>query len=530
MAMLDLLISGGTVYDGSGAPGRRADVGVRGDTIVAVGDLTGREAVRTLDAAGLAVAPGFIDLHTHSDLAPFFMPDLAPKLRQGVTTDVIGLDGMAAAPIRPEHVPAWRRQFGALAGDPDVAWDWRTVGEYLDQLQAARPAINLALSAPHGSIRLYVVGPDERPATPNELRAMQALTRECLEAGCFGLSGGLIYPPGCYADTAELIEVCRVVAEFGGHFAVHVRSEGTRIEESYAEIVRVGRASGARIHFSHCKVIGARNRHKVPRILELMERATADGVPVTFEQYPYNAGSTMLSAVLPPWAHSGGTEALLARLRDPAQRERMRREIADPDAPFENMVDHAGWDRIYVSSVVSEANAGAVGRTIGALAAERRVDPLDYVADLLLAEEGRVGMVLFTMDEAQIAEIMRSPFHLVGSDGLLGGSPHPRVYGTFPRVLGRYVREQGVLPLETAINHMTGASAASLGLRDRGLIREGLRADLVVFDPATVLDTATYEQPRQYPVGIPHVVVNGRLAVENGELTGERAGTALRAR
>lgn len=534
--MLDILITGGKILDGSGNPWYYGDVGIKGDRIVAAGRLpaqgaaaaTGAAAAAVIDAAGLVVAPGFIDMHSHSDLAFLRHPLVEPKVRQGITTEVVGQDGLGAAPMAAEHVTRWRRHLSGLNGDPGLAWDWRGMGDYLDALGRAGVGHNVAAYAPHGNIRLVVMGPDDRPATPAELTRLAALTRECLQEGAFALSTGLIYPPCCYAGAEELAELARAVAAEGGFFVAHQRNEGFRVLESTAEMIGVGRAGGCPVHFSHLKAAGRANWHKVPAMFEALEAARAEGIDVTFDQYPYTAGSTMLSSLLPPQAHAGGTDRLLERLADTAQRRTMRRAMQDPQAGWESMTRNTPWDSILVSSVESAANAGLVGKSIAEIASLRGTDPYAVVFDLIAEEHNAVGMVTFMMSEENVREIMRHPCQMVCTDGLLGGRPHPRVYGSFPRVLGRYVREEKVLSLAEAVRKMTSFPARRLGLAGRGMLREGYYADVTVFDPETVIDRATYTEPHQFPAGIVHVIVNGVPAVSDGRTTGRIAGRVLR--
>ncbi|MDP2872915.1 MAG: D-aminoacylase [Bacillota bacterium] len=528
--MFDILITGGKVLDGAGNPWRHGDVAIKGDRIAAIGNLAGQGAAAPLviDAAGLAVTPGFIDMHSHSDMAFLVNPIVEPKIRQGITTEVVGQDGIAAAPMAAEHTARWRRHLSGLNGDPDLPWDWRSMGDYLDALERAGVGHNVASYAPHGNIRLVVMGPDDRPPTGDEMVRLVALTRESLQQGAFALSTGLIYPPCCYADAAELAALAAAVAAEGSFFVSHQRNEGFRVLESMTEMLDAGRAGGCPIHFSHFKAAGKANWHKLPAMFEMLEQARGQGLDVTYDQYPYTAGSTMLSSLLPPAAHAGGTDRLLVRLADPAQREAMRHAMQDPQAGWESMTRNATWDQILVSSVASETNAAVVGKTVAAIAVMRGADPYETVFDLILEEKNAVGMVSFLMSEESVRDVMRHPYQMVCTDGLLGGTPHPRVYGSFPRVLGRYVREEKVLDLAGAVRKMTSFPAQRLGLAKRGLLREGYFADVTVFNPDTVIDRATYAEPRQFPVGIEHVIVNGVPVVSAGRTTGRVAGKVLR--
>jgi N-acyl-D-amino-acid deacylase len=386
----------------------------------------------------------------------------------------------------------------------------------------------VATYAPHGNIRLVIMGPDDRLATDDELRQLQAAVLQAHDERAFALSTGLIYPPCCYSDDRELAALAQATAQAGGFFVSHQRNEGFRVIESMTEMLDAGKGSGCPIHFSHFKAAGKANFHKLPEMFALLERSRAAGIDVSFDQYPYTAGSTMLSSLLPPSAHAGGTDMLLKRLESPAEREAMIKGMLDPQGGWESMSRNTTWDLIMVSSVMSAKNAGLVGKSLEAIAQLRGVDPYTALFDVVLEEENAVGMVSFSQSEENVRAIMQHPYHMFCTDGLLGGSPHPRVYGSFPRVLGRYVRDEQVLGLADAIRRMTGFPAQRLGLKQRGLLREGFYADVTVFDPETVIDRATYDNPRQFPVGIKHVLVNGRQVIANEQTTGAVAGRVLR--
>jgi len=524
---------GGTVIDGTGKTRTKADLGIQGDRIVRVGRIGKGEATREIRAAGMVVAPGFIDTHSHSDLMALVEPELLPKLMQGITTELLGQDGIGAAPILPEYVNRWRRYLAGLSGDPPLLWDWQSLGEYAERLASVDPGPNLALLAPQGNIRMVVMGLDNIPAESDQIKAMEDQVRKAMEEGAAGISLGLVYMPGIFSRRDELIRLLHVCGRMNGFFVVHIRSGGDRLIESIEEVASMAKEAEIPLHISHFKAAGKRNWPKMEEALEAVDRAHREGLDITFDLYPYTAGSTMFLAILPPWALEGGVEKTLRRLKDPSWRLRIKEQFIAPPLPapegssWDNYVNYAGWENIIISSVESRKNQSWVGRSVAEIAGQAKKDPAEMAFDILLEEEGRVGMILFSMDEEKMVMGLRHPLGMICTDGLLGGKPHPRVYGTFPRVLGRYVRERKDMTMEEAIRKMTSLPARRLGLKDRGVLAEGKAADLVIFDPETVMDRATYEDPRQYPVGIHYVIVNGVLSVEKGRFTGKKAGRVL---
>lgn len=517
-----VLLKSARIFDGAGGPWFKADLAVEGDQIAAVGALGNARARLEIDCAGAALAPGFIDAHSHSDLVAFEARSSAPKLMQGVTSELLGQDGIAAAPIRPEHKADWRRHLSGLLGNPKLDWPWSTFDEYLSALEAASPGTNLACLVPHGNLRLWVMGMEDRKASPSELKEMVSLLRECMEAGAVGFSTGLIYPPCSYADEDEMVALCAELVDYGGFIVVHMRSEDARVFEALGEMLRVSERSGAPLHISHLKVAGRPQFGRAGELLGAIERARERGVEVTFDQYPYTAGSTMLFAILPEWLQEGGPDAMLGRLGDAGVRERIMAELAKRGSGTAAITD------IRVAGVGSEKNRHLEGKNLLEVAEALGKPLIDAVCELLIEEDLNVSMILFIADEGDVQTILRHPLQIACTDGLLGGKPHPRLYGTFPRILGHYCRELGVLPLPEAIRKMTSAPAARLGLRDRGILRPGMKADLVVFDADRVIDRSTYDDPRRHPEGILHVFVNGRHAVRNGELLEAGAGRVLR--
>ncbi len=529
--MYDLLIRNGTIVDGTGNPPYRADLAVAGGRIAGIGRLGEAEAAEVIDAAGLAVAPGFIDMHTHDDVLVIAEPLVEAKTRQGVTTTVTGNCGLGPAPYRGD--PGWRSYLTGVLGEGPADWDWLSFDDYLARIQAAGPALNVAPLLTYGAVRTAVMGMDNRSASYVEQATMRNLVREAMVEGAFGMSVGLVYIPGAFATAGELVDLYKAVGEAGRMMDIHLRSQGNQLLESAQEAIEIAARAGVALHISHLCALGRPNWSKRPRLLEMIEAARARGMDITFDQHPYSAASTLLNQVLPPWANAGGAAAITARLRDPASRQRIRDEVLGLREPedargWERRAMFMDWDDIMVAGSRTE---GVAGKTAAEIGAEWGMEPVDAVLELLARDGGEVSAVYMGLySEEDIATIMHHPLHMVGSDGVItSGQPHPRLYGSFPRVLGKYCREEKVLDLPTAVQHMTAAPARRLGLTDRGLLREGLAADIVVFDPATVIDTATYRQPRQFPVGIPHVIVNGVTVVRDGEMTGQRPGRVLRA-
>ncbi|MEK6619835.1 MAG: D-aminoacylase [Chloroflexota bacterium] len=518
--MTSLIVRGGTLVDGTGAPRRRADVAMDDGRIAAIGsDLA--SADRVVDATGRVVCPGFIDIHSHSDEAMFVNSALESAVHQGVTTVVCGNCGGASAPVVGPAAEELDRELGRLG----IEREWTSFGEYARAVERNGISINACSFVGHGTLRMCVMDAEARPPSAGELAAMRALLAAALGEGAIGLSTGLIYPPSAYGTTDEIAALARVVREHGGLYASHIRNEGDRLLEAVEENLEIARRSGVRLELSHHKASGRANWGKVEASTALVERAQASGIDVTADQYPYTASSTGLAVTIPTWAHEGGSLAMCERLRDPAVRRRIRGEYVETGR---------NWEAIVIARARHHAEYG--GRSVADLAREAGKDPLEWTCDVLIEHDGAVDIVHHGMSEEDVRYVMRKPWICVGSDSranapygpLSFGKPHPRSYGTFPRILGRYVREEAVIGLEDAVRKMTSLAATRVALRDRGVVREGAWADLVVFDPDRVVDTATYEDPHRYPEGIDHVIVNGRLALEGGETTPERAGRFLR--
>lgn len=526
---MKLLIKNGLIVDGTGNKGFSGSVAIENGVIAVIGNISAEGFDRVIDAAGKVIVPGFIDTHSHSDLELFIDPYVGPKVHQGVTTELLGQDGISLAPLPEKYINPWRKNLAGLEGDSDeIDWTYKTVDGYLTMMEKAGVGLNEAYLVPHGNVRMEVVGLDNVIATDEQLSKMCDVLRRELEAGAYGLSTGLIYMPCAYSDTRELVELCKVVAEYDGVFVIHQRSEADTILDSMKEVIEIGRKSGVKVHFSHFKVCGRKNWDKIDQVIELLEQAKAEGIRVSFDQYPYVAGSTMLGVILPPWVHDGGTDKLIKRLEDPELRKKMICDIENGIPGWDNFIDFAGLDQIYVTSVKTKANEDLVGKSLIEIGKLRGKDPYEATFDVLHDEENAVGMVDFYGKEEHIIAFMKRPEQNVCTDGLLGGKPHPRVYGAFPRVLGKYVREEKALTIEEAIHKMTGKPAEVFGFKGRGVLAVGNFADIVVFDPETVIDKGTFVNPTQYAEGIQYVLINGQIVLDQGTHIKTKAGKVLR--
>ena len=530
MITRDILIAGGLVIDGSGRPGEIADVLVRNGRIAALGaSLPGTTAAKVIDAAGLAVAPGFIDIKTHSDFTLPINPKAESKVRQGVTTEIIGHCGFSTAPVLPGRLELIRDYLSASA--PWLPFREMRFPEYLDSFPAT--AVNAGMLVGHHTLRLNVMGMAARAPSPAELAEMTALLEEALAAGALGLSTGLFTPPSSYAGRDEIIALASVLKRHNALYFTHLRDESNKVIAAVEEAIDVARTSGVHVQIVHLKCSGIDNWGKAARILAMIEAAQSDGVAIDCDAYPYAAGSNPLKNLLPQWVQSGGMEAMLARLALPETRMQVRAEIGRDG--LNNWGRIPSWDCVQIS--ISPHLPEHAGETFGALAATRGADPIDVVCDYLIADQGATRVLITSIAEDDIREIVRSPLALVGSDGncvadygvVSQGMPHPRFYGTFPRIIGHYVHHEHLLPLEAAVRKMTGATAAALRIDDRGLLKQGYRADIAIFDPADFHDRATYAEPHQYPSGArTTVLVNGEIVVENARHTGALPGSVLR--
>ncbi|WP_019856039.1 N-acyl-D-amino-acid deacylase family protein [Actinopolyspora mortivallis] len=528
---MDIALRAARVVDGTGAAEYRADVGVAEGRVVAVTDPATLSARRTVDAADLVLAPGFVDMHAHSDLRLLTEPDHLAKVSQGVTLEVLGQDGLSYAPVDERTLAELRTRIAGWNDDPpDFDWTWRDVAGYLDRLDEG-VAVNAAYLVPHGTLRMLCMGDENRAPSRDELEEMRRILDRCLRQGAFGMSSGLTYTPGMFADRDELAALCAVVAAHGGFHSPHHRSYGAGALEAYAEMVEISRRTGCPLHLAHATMNFGVNAGRAGELLSLLDEALETGVDLTLDSYPYLPGCTALHALLPSWAAEGGVEATLERLRDPEQRARIRRvmEVEGSDGCHGVPVD---WDLIEINGVRDgERNGHLLGRTVAEAARQAGRRPTELYFDVLLSERLGSSCLMHVGHEDNVRAIMRHRAHTAGSDGLLvGDRPHPRAWGTFPRYLARYVRELGVLGLEECVHHMTARAADRLGLGDRGRIREGAVADLVLFDPEEVADTATFDEPRRQAAGIPYVLVNGVPVIDEGERTDALPGHALRHR
>jgi N-acyl-D-amino-acid deacylase len=526
-----LLVRGGTVIDGSGAPGRAADVAVEGERIAAVAPGLSGAAERVVDAAGQMVTPGFIDMHSHSDLFYFGCPSAESKIRQGVTTEVVGMCSFSQAPLRPDQRDIVRGWAGGIGASLDLRWE--TFAQYLDALRAMRPSVNVAHLVGHGALRIAGMGFEARPAGPDDLKAMQRLLGEAMDAGAFGFSTGLVYAPSAYSNTEELIALAKSIASRGGYYFSHIRGESSMLLDSIGEAIRIGEEAGVGVQISHVKASGRENWPKIDAALRLFETARARGVDVLGDVYPYNAGSTKLDNMMPAWAHDGGIARLLERLADRATRRRIVEEcLIDGERWGTVSQGGIGFDQVFIATC---RRRELEGLNLAQIARQSGQPPAEVLMNLLLEERCTVGMVSFSQSIDNVAKVLAHPALMIGSDSIplyegdgdRPGKPHPRTYGTFPRVLGEYARERNLFSLETAVHKMTGMAAARIGLRERGLVQPGYFADLTVLDPATVKDESTYAEPHRYPTGIPYVLVNGAVVVDDGRMGVARPGRIL---
>ena len=529
-ASFDVIIKGGTVYDGTGAAPRRVDVGIKGDRIAAIGNLKSATAATVIDATGLAVAPGFINMLSHSESSLITDGRSQGELRQGVTTQIFGEGSMG--PLSDEM----KRRRVSGQGDLRFEVPWTTLSEYLIYLEKHGISQNAASFVSATTIRENVIGLEDKPPTPEQLDRMRELVRREMETGALGVTTALIYPPAFYAKTEELIELCKVAAKYKGKYIAHIRSEGNQLIEAVEETLRISREAGLPAEIYHLKTSGESNWNKMDKVIAMVNDARRKGMKITADMYMYTAGATGLDAAMPPWVFDGGRAAADKRLEDPGTRRKIAAAISTPSNDWENLYMLAGSpDRILLVGFRSDALKPLTGKTLAEVAKMRGKDPIETIMDLVYEDHSRVGTVYFMMSEDNIKKQLRQPWVSLGSDAasmapegaFLRSSTHPRAYGNFARLLGKYVREEKVITLREAIRRLSGLPATNLGLYHRGFLKQGMFADVVVFDPATIADRATFENPHQYSVGVKHVFVNGAQVLKDGEHTNAKPGRAL---
>jgi N-acyl-D-amino-acid deacylase len=528
----DVIIRNGTVYDGTGGPGRRVAVGVRGDRIAAIGDLEAATAPLVVEANGLAVAPGFINMLSWSTESLLVDGRSQGEIRQGVTTQIFG-EGSSMGPL----TDAMKKRMIENMGDLKYEITWTTLSGYLRELERRGVSQNVASFIGATTIREHVIGLEDRKPTPAQLDEMRALVRREMESGALGIGSSLIYAPAFYATTEELIELCKVAAQYRGKYISHLRSEGNRLIEAVQELIRISREAAIPAEIYHLKAAGRANWPKMDKVIAIVEEARNKGLKITADMYTYTAGATGLDAAMPPWVLDGGYEAAYARLADPAMRTKIAEAIRTPSTEWENLYLAAGSpERVLLVEFKSEALKPLTGKTLAEVAKSRGEDPVDTIMNLVLEDRSRVGTVYFMMDEDNIRKQIKLPWVSFGSDAasmapeppFTLSSAHPRAYGNFARLLGRYSRDEKIIPLTEAIRRLTGLPASNLELDRRGFLEEGMFADIVVFDPGTISDQATFEKPHQYALGMKHVFVNGVHVLKDGEHTGAKPGRALR--
>ncbi|MBA3872639.1 MAG: D-aminoacylase [Anaerolineae bacterium] len=534
MAHYDLILRDGLLYDGSGNPPVRGDVAINGDRIAAVGDIGDAQADREIQLNGLAVAPGFINMLSWSVESLIEDGHSQSEIRQGVTLEVMG-EGTSMGPMSPAMKASRTR---GILGNSHIQYEveWSTLGEYLDWLEKRGVSTNIASFVGSGTLRTYVMGDNDRPPTEEELEAMADLVRQAMQEGAMGMSAALIYPPAAYASTEELVELAKAVAEYDGMYISHIRNEGSTFVEATQEFLRIVREANLTGEMYHLKAAGSSNWHKMDEVIGLINQARAEGLPVTADMYNYEFSGTGLSSCIPPWAHDGGHNDLIARLKDPATRERIKQDMNTPSLAWENMFNEYGPTRILLSGFQSDALKGYTGKTLAEVSAERGTAPDETLMDLIVEDNSRIFTMYFCMSEDNLRKQIKVPWVSFCSDAesqapegvFLKTNPHPRAYGSFAKLLGKYVRDEKLISLEEAVRRLTSFPAANLKIKERGALKEGYFADVVVFDPAKVQDYATPDKPHQYSVGMVHVFVNGEQVLKDGEHTGAKPGRVVR--
>ncbi|HUF17510.1 MAG TPA: D-aminoacylase [Thermoanaerobaculia bacterium] len=529
--VVDAVIRNGSIYDGSGGPPYLGDVAIRGDRIVAVGEIGRMSGEREIDASGLAVAPGFINMLSWATESLIEDPRAQSDIRQGVTLEVFG-EGWSMGPLND----AMKKEMADQQGDIRYPIEWTTLGEYLEYLENRGVAVNVASFVGATTVRIHELGYEDRPPTDEEMERMRVLVRQAMEEGALGVGSSLIYAPAFYASTEELIELAKAAAPYGGMYITHMRSEGNRLLQAVNEVITIAREAGVSAEIYHLKAAGENNWDKLDDVIETIESARDRGIDLTADMYTYTAGATGLDASMPPWVQEGGLDAWIERLRDPEIRERVALEMTTPTDEWENFFVAAGPEKMILVGFRSDQLKPLTGKTLAEVAGMRGTSPAETAMDLVVEDHSRVGTVYFLMSEENLRKQIALPYMSFGSDAealapegvFLLSNPHPRAYGNFARLLGRYVREEGIIPLEEAIRKLTSRPASNLGLEDRGMLRAGHFADLVVFDPATIEDHATFDDPHRYSTGVRDVFVNGVQVLRDGEHTGAMPGRVIR--
>lgn len=535
MKAYELVIRNAKIVDGSGGPWFRGDVAVQNGKIARVGKVEDEKASMVINAEGKVLSPGFIDAHSHADFVCATVNDATSKITQGVTTEIVGNCGLSMAPVQPRTVEELKQYLSAfIPSEVKPSWEWTSFDNWFDIIDRNGNSTNIASLGGHGAIRIYAMGFENRKPREDEMEEMKKALARAMQDGALGLSTGLIYPPGCFAGTDELIELCRVVAQYGGIYTTHMRNEGPEMLSAVEEALKIGKESECPVHISHHKASGRPNFGKVTESLHMIEEARKSGIDVTCDVYPYTAGSTLISALLPKWVHEGGVGCMLERLRNSEVRQEITRELNSDIPGWENLAKEGGWGSILICSC--ENKPIYEGKTIAKIAAENNSSPEEVLFDIILDSEGKSTIALFMIDEKDCRTVLSHPLSMIGSDGwacsfsgvLAKGKPHPRAFGTFPRVLGKYAREEKIMPLETAVWKMTGFPAQRFRLEDRGIIKKGMTADMVIFDPETIIDKASYEDPFQQPEGIEYVIMNGEVVVDHKRYSGKTLGKVVR--
>lgn len=528
MLNYDLIIRDGRVVDGTRNPWFLADLGIKKGKIIKIGKIVEKTSALTIDATGLIVAPGFIDIHSHDDMAFFLDPLNKQKLQQGVTTVITGNCGLGFAPINKEYFHLLEKYTEMLSKNSDII-KWNTFAEFLNKLDQIELGMNVASLVGHGTLRIAVMGMENREPTVEELEKMKKLLAQSMEGGAIGMSTGLIYPPGVYSKTKELVELCKVVAEYSGVYVSHIRGEGDNVLLAIEEALEIGREANVPVEISHHKVSGKSNWGSSVKTLARIKKARADGIDVTTDAYPYTAGSTMLTALFPPWVYAGGEEKFIERVKDQKTRVAIKRDIEEKTDWFNVIKITEGWKDILIAS--SSHHPEYDGKNLLDISRELNRDPYETLFDLAAEDGSKCMIVIFMMSDEDVERIICDPMVAIITDAVPDtgvGKPHPRGFGTFPRVLGRYVREKNLISLEEAIRKMTSLPAQRFNLKSKGLLKEGFDADITIFDPKNVIDNATYQNPRAKPDGIDYVIVNGSLVLKKNEYTKERPGKVIR--